>query len=301
MGVQSVTHDDIIISLATMLRTQPKKQVLTEVTLGPAWTGKHPGRVDVMTMAKCYARLDVTIYECKVSRADFLGDVREGKYTKYLGCCNRLYFAAPEGMLEISEIPAGAGLICLGPNGWAVRKGAKSQGNKELPVAMYKAIAINARAEYHRHDRIKRLEEVRALAKGHRELRDFGALTFRSHIGTLLKEASAVKEDRDYLMGALGRLLQVPEEKREPWRLIAMLQDRLQERTTHVHHRGTEAPAAKEASAPTPEQVFHQREDPRPLPGRDPQAVEEAEVYVVSEDFPTEVEGEALPPLQPGG
>ncbi len=48
-------------------------------------------RADLMAID---ARGQIVIVEIKVSRADLLGD---GKWTDYLGCCDRYYWAIPAG------------------------------------------------------------------------------------------------------------------------------------------------------------------------------------------------------------
>jgi hypothetical protein len=48
-------------------------------------------RADLMAID---ARGQIVIIEIKVSRADLLGD---GKWTDYLGCCDRYYWAVPAG------------------------------------------------------------------------------------------------------------------------------------------------------------------------------------------------------------
>ena len=98
--------------------------------LGPnwmTWTNQPLGSVqhdnapiaDVLAVFKSYTNPCAKIYEVKVSRGDFLRDVGEGKYRKYLVCCNQLYFAAPQGLLNKTEMPEGCGLLTFGRNGWA--------------------------------------------------------------------------------------------------------------------------------------------------------------------------------------
>jgi len=48
-------------------------------------------RADLMAID---SRGNIVIVEIKVSRADLLGD---GKWTDYLGCCDRFYWAVPAG------------------------------------------------------------------------------------------------------------------------------------------------------------------------------------------------------------
>ena len=54
-------------------------------------------RADLMAID---ARGQIVIVEIKVSRADLLGD---GKWTDYLGCCDRYYWAVPHGF-DISPL-----------------------------------------------------------------------------------------------------------------------------------------------------------------------------------------------------
>lgn len=67
-------------------------------------------RCDLMALD---ARGCVVIVEIKVSRADLLGDA---KWTEYLGCCDRFYWAVPAGF-DLSPLdreaflPARTGLI----------------------------------------------------------------------------------------------------------------------------------------------------------------------------------------------
>ena len=59
----------------------------------------------------------ITGYEVKVSRSDFLSDVRSGKWEKYLAWCHRLYFVFPMGFSVASgEIPKGVGGIFWDPH-----------------------------------------------------------------------------------------------------------------------------------------------------------------------------------------
>ncbi|MEN2787748.1 MmcB family DNA repair protein [Sphingomonas qilianensis] len=67
-------------------------------------------RADLMAID---ARGNIIIVEIKVSRADLLGD---GKWTDYLGCCDRYYWAVPAGFdaspLEGDNfLPARTGII----------------------------------------------------------------------------------------------------------------------------------------------------------------------------------------------
>lgn len=67
-------------------------------------------RADLMALD---SRGQIVIVEIKVARADLLGD---GKWTDYLGCCDRFYWAVPAGFdagpLEgIAFLPERTGII----------------------------------------------------------------------------------------------------------------------------------------------------------------------------------------------
>lgn len=77
---------------------------------------------DVMSVIPSYKRFSLSMYEVKVTRSDFLRDLRYGKWKGYLPHCHRLYFAVPSGMVKKEEIPEETGLIVRGPKGWKVTK-----------------------------------------------------------------------------------------------------------------------------------------------------------------------------------
>lgn len=78
----------------------------------------HAQRADVLEVKPSYTRFCVSIYEIKISRADFQKDIRTGKWKGYLDHCHRFYFAVPSGLVKPEEIPKGAGLIVRGEKGW---------------------------------------------------------------------------------------------------------------------------------------------------------------------------------------
>ena len=95
----------------------------TEIPLGAALS-ESVGRADVLALKKSYA-VRIQVYECKVSRGDFLSDVRTGKYTRYFERAHQVYFATPAGLIRTSEVPEECGLITRGDRGWHVQKAGK--------------------------------------------------------------------------------------------------------------------------------------------------------------------------------
>jgi hypothetical protein len=109
-------HNKLCEDLALAIRTP-----LLSVPLGSPYLG-HVQVADVIAVKPSYTRFCLSLYEVKVSRADFLGDLRREKWRGYLDHCHRLYFAVPEGMIDKSEVPAEAGLMVRSDKGWTCKK-----------------------------------------------------------------------------------------------------------------------------------------------------------------------------------
>lgn len=106
-----------------------------DVPLGSVWLalgGRGVQRADLVKVKPSYTRFCVSIYEVKVSRADFLSDINSGKWRGYLSYCHRLYFATPVGLVRKEEIPEEAGWIVRGEHGWKVMKAAPAR-EVEIP------------------------------------------------------------------------------------------------------------------------------------------------------------------------
>jgi hypothetical protein len=110
-------HEDLQADLARFMR-EAGQIVAVRFQL------PHGGQqIDVLTIAPYkYSRPDVRAYEVKVSRSDFLSDTRAAKWTGYTRYANRVLFACEAGLLKVEDVPAEAGLIVRGRNGWSVVK-----------------------------------------------------------------------------------------------------------------------------------------------------------------------------------
>lgn len=76
------------------------------------------GIVDVAAMRLSWSKPRLTAYEVKISRADFLSDIRSGKWRNYLESVERLYFAVPAGMIDAREVPPECGFTVRATNSW---------------------------------------------------------------------------------------------------------------------------------------------------------------------------------------
>jgi hypothetical protein len=106
-------------------------------------------RADVIEVKPSYNRFCVSIYEVKVSRSDFLSDIRSGKWRGYLDHCHRFYFAVPSGMVKKEEMPEEAGLIVRGEKGWQTQKAAVCR-DIEIPYFTLLSMIFSKQREYYR-------------------------------------------------------------------------------------------------------------------------------------------------------
>lgn len=82
-------------------------------------------RPDVLALrASCRVSPPVA-YEIKVTRSDFLSDVRSEKWRIYQRVAPLVYFAVPNGLIDPREVPDEAGLIVRMKNHWRRKKMAK--------------------------------------------------------------------------------------------------------------------------------------------------------------------------------
>lgn len=84
---------------------------------------------DLIKFNPSYNRMCFRIYEVKASRDDFLGELRSGKWKKYLPYCHRFYFAVAPGVAVAGEMPPGVGLYTYNneKKTWVCSKGAKTR------------------------------------------------------------------------------------------------------------------------------------------------------------------------------
>lgn len=89
------------------------------------------------------------IYEVKVSRADFLADLaKPQKRQAYADLAEAVYFCAPQGLVEPSEVPKGVGLLCETAPGefMLARKASRRKGFVLHPDTALTLLVKQARA-----------------------------------------------------------------------------------------------------------------------------------------------------------
>lgn len=111
---RAVTTADILHFLDHRYRAKEFRSTefvaFPELRLGPGFSAGCDQRIDYWVM-HCYSGLQRTAYEIKVSRADFLKEMKQPiKRRQALLMSNEFWFIAPRGLIKIEEVPIECGL-----------------------------------------------------------------------------------------------------------------------------------------------------------------------------------------------
>ena len=105
--VSKMTAADIL----ELLRARHGGEFLVEeCKTGSSWRGADR-RLDAWALRNTWSPVTAEGYEIKVSRSDFLRDVRSGKWQAYLEACHRLWFVTPARLVDPKEVPTECGLL----------------------------------------------------------------------------------------------------------------------------------------------------------------------------------------------
>lgn len=207
-------HDDLQHDLATTRRAAGDIAV-EKLGIGSFASG---GQIDVFAIKPSHTRTTLTAYEVKVSRSDFLSDMRAEKFRRYLAFCGRLYFATPAGMVDKKEVPEGMGLCVRGPNGWhtvmAPRvRTVKPEDQAVIVLSSLLKVIGGPWARPTRHERIRRMAEVKEVTEWTREL--------PARIREALAGAEVAKRQVARARADLFHALNVPDDGRDLHMLAA--------------------------------------------------------------------------------
>jgi hypothetical protein len=184
-------HRNLINDLAQFF--QNDRIVFVEPSLG---TNRHTEVdhciPDVLTLNKSYANPLPTIYEIKISRADFLSDSQSGKFVKYQKLCQRFYYAVPKGLVKKTEVPTTIGLIVRNENSWRVYKSCRLNAWEGYDLPTIQALLMNG---VFTDRKIRRLKDM-AFAQENATLAE-KALHFPSEIYLALSELERIKKRMD--------------------------------------------------------------------------------------------------------
>lgn len=152
-----VTHNDLAASLAAHLRSRACDHRVTWENLAFSdWSDPQASlhcRPDVFSI---FPTLDVErcrpwTHEVKVSRADFLSDMRSGKWRQYASFSCRVFFAAPKGLISAAELPSEPGLWELEAGTWKLAKPAKFCKGWSLPPRHLMKLILGRWGTYQGH------------------------------------------------------------------------------------------------------------------------------------------------------
>ena len=248
MNRKTWQHNELAEDLAIA-----KGSFLLDVLLGSGYDYK-PGptylrykgapRADLVEVKPSYTRFCVAIYEVKISRSDFLSDIKTEKWRSYLPRCHRFYFATPAGMVDINEIPEEAGWIVRGDRGWKVMKAApvrETEIPKEMLLSLLFTKQKNRHAKQHRDligDRYdcgpnswRRKELYKALGK---ELGD--ALRNKDEYERQKKEYEIKKEEYEHIINQIEEAIREGLGEKRVWRPA----DRLVELVREIKEKARE-------------------------------------------------------------
>ena len=114
------TAEQVKKAIAEM-HTAPQWAFFPEMRIGTGYGKDVQQSIDAWAMNLYPADGLIRVsYEVKVSRGDFLAELKQPQKRKHaLLVSNRFYFAAPKGLIKPEELPAEAGLIEVLDNGRA--------------------------------------------------------------------------------------------------------------------------------------------------------------------------------------
>lgn len=126
----ALTHDEMAHDLAVFL----SRPLALNPSIGKPWgehmvwenrvihdTGCRPDIFAIRAVHNLGCQCPTT-FEIKVTEKDYWADVRKKKWENYLQFSSRVVFAVPEGLVDASEIPEGAGLIVRKEKGYGRKR-----------------------------------------------------------------------------------------------------------------------------------------------------------------------------------
>ena len=177
---KSLKTADILEALSKYYAA-PEWSILTEFQPEPGYSGSTR-RADAVVV-NCWpsGKFGHAIlgFEIKVSRADFLNDVKDpSKFKDTYKHCDKAFYAAPKGMIHWSELPPNTGLFEVGPNGEIFPDDTFVKTMKDVNRRFFAAVARRA------DDRQMRYK-MEGMKKSHRIALDQQKSKVRSELYTI--------------------------------------------------------------------------------------------------------------------
>lgn len=163
------SHADLQAALLRYLSGQPNRAAWGEIVIADA----RPDAYAVNTRGDKFS--DPHIYEVKAERADFVGEIRSGKWRKYLPISSRFDFVTPPDLCLRSEIPDEAGWIVF-EEGMFKRRKRSPRRDVSVPegflmkVALYRAPAMPVGRAWVAEQWVRHIEMKRSLGRAVAEI-----------------------------------------------------------------------------------------------------------------------------------
>jgi len=232
-------HSKTLLKL--LINKHNKDICVSETKTGATWYANACPRMDLWVMNRSWAHPRTICYEIKVSRSDFLQD---NKWTDYLEFCSELYFVAPPGIIEPSELPPEAGLLICSVNGKRLyMKKKAAPRDVEIPESLYRYILM------HRVEIID--DTVKKSKKGYweewlktREIDSaFGWEVSKAIQETIKKKIEEVNDNNERLEREIDKLKEIKlilsslglnEQDIYSWRIKEKLENKIKEINTGI-------------------------------------------------------------------
>lgn len=201
---------------------------------GPTHSASHI-RMDAWCMRHSWTNPQITGYEIKISRSDFMEDDKWRGYLKY---CHDFYFVAPPGIIDPAELPPEAGLLVCSKNCKMLYKKKKSAGTgtDDIPhtLWMYLLICRSVITGESQGAKIPRADKAKYWKEWLEEEEGFNSVGWK--VSKRLREQYREMEDQRNMarnnLEALGPLLERvkelglnPEERISTWDVKSALDE----------------------------------------------------------------------------
>jgi hypothetical protein len=151
--VKRYLHAELVLDLAKFLQTP-----YHEVALGSRIMGAER-QADVIDIRKySYNDFELSIYECKCTRSDFLNEIRSRKYKDSLPFCTHFYFATESDVAFLEDIPLECGWLVRLNGNWVLRKKAKKR-KLDIPHDFLLALLFKKKGLYAVRDKQSTIEK----------------------------------------------------------------------------------------------------------------------------------------------
>jgi hypothetical protein len=138
--------------LSKLVKHLESKAMSDQYTYIPECTMPDGRRVDLLKVSNWashgYQRV---AYEIKVSRSDFLGELKQGSKTDtMLKYAHSAFFVIPKGIVTLDEVPAGCGFIEVADNGCKIiRKATTSEVTHADSHSFISSLLVQAARRHH--------------------------------------------------------------------------------------------------------------------------------------------------------